>query len=86
MLEDFKILFDKRMTPVVKAAKNVAVRDLTKHFNSKTNQNLDVKQILKKINNMKSKLKKGTCNEKLRLNGWHKRFLDLWNASENVMI
>lgn len=91
MLEDFKIILDKRMTPPIKSAKDAALRELTELFNKNLNEKLNSKQVLKKVNNMKSKIKKitdlkRTGNKKIKLNEWQQKFYDLWNANENPII
>lgn len=73
MLEDYKIILDKRMTPAIKSAKDKALKELTEIYNKNTKQNLDIRQVLKKVNNMKSKIKKitemkKTGNLKIKLN------------------
>ncbi|KAK9695015.1 hypothetical protein QE152_g33148 [Popillia japonica] len=91
MLEDFKILLDKKMTPAIKSAKDTALKELTNIYNKNTKQNLDTKQVLKKINNMKSKIKKitdmtATGNKKIKLNEWQQKFYDIWKGNENPVI
>ncbi|CAH1989112.1 unnamed protein product [Acanthoscelides obtectus] len=53
MLEVYKIILDKKMTPPVKSAKDKALKEFTETYNRNTKQNLDAKQVLKKVNNMK---------------------------------
>lgn len=91
MLEDYKIILDKRMTPAIKSAKDKALKDLAEIYNKNMKQNLDIKQILKKVNNMKSKVKKiidmkKTGNKKIKLNEWQQKFYTIWNGNENPVI
>lgn len=91
LLEDYPILFDKRMTPKIKNEKEDALKKLTAGFNEILERNLHVKQILKKFNNMKTKVKrivdvKKTGNKKIVLTEWQKKFYDLWNVGENPVL
>lgn len=91
LLEDYQILFDKRMTPKVKKEKEDALKKLTAAFNEKNGKNLDGKQILKKFNNMKTKVKKvvdvkKTGNKKIILSEWQRKFYDFWNVGENPVL
>lgn len=91
ILEDFKIVLDKSLTPSNKSAKEAALKELLYYYNKNTRHNLDLKQIKKKINNMKSKVKrltdlKKTGNKKIKLNEWQQKFYNLWNGDENPVI
>ncbi|KAJ8912352.1 hypothetical protein NQ315_014719 [Exocentrus adspersus] len=91
MLEDYQIILDKKMTPAVKSAKDKALKELTEIYNKNTKQSLDIKQVLKKVNNMKSKIKKitdlkKTGNKKIKLNEWQQRFYDIWSGNDNPVI
>ncbi|KAL1489203.1 hypothetical protein ABEB36_014136 [Hypothenemus hampei] len=91
LLEDYQILFDKRMTPKIKHEKEDALKKLTAGFNQIIEKNLDSKQILKKFNNMKTKVKKivdvkKTGNKKIKLSEWQRKFYDLWNIGENPIL
>lgn len=91
LLENYKILFDKRMTPYIKKEKEEALVQLTKNFNVNTNKNLEPKQVQKKLNNMKTKIKKlidvkRTGNRRIRLSEWQQKFYDLWNAEDNPVL
>uniref|UniRef100_A0A6P7GC46 Regulatory protein zeste n=1 Tax=Diabrotica virgifera virgifera TaxID=50390 RepID=A0A6P7GC46_DIAVI len=87
LLENFQILFDKRMITKIKNEKEAALNKLTAAFNEIIEKNLDLKQILKKFNNMKTKVKKivevkKTGNKKNRTD-WQRKFYELWNVGEN---
>ena len=91
MLEDYKIILDKKMTPLAKSQKATALKQLTDMYNKNTKQNLDMKQIFKKINNMKNKVKKitdlkKTGNRRIKLNEWQQKLFDLLNGNENPVI
>ncbi len=57
MLEDYKIIMEKRMTPAIKTAKQEVLLDLTGNYNKNTKQNLTEKQIQKKVHNLKTRIK-----------------------------
>ncbi|KAL1498405.1 hypothetical protein ABEB36_009211 [Hypothenemus hampei] len=91
LLEEYKVLFDKRMIPKIKSEKEEALKNLTANFNRTMKKNSDTKQILKKFNNMKTKVKrivdvKRTGNKKIKLCEWQRRFYDLWNVENNPML
>ncbi|CAH0562848.1 unnamed protein product [Brassicogethes aeneus] len=44
MLEDYKIILDKRMTPAIKSAKDKALKELAEIYNNNAKPNLDIKQ------------------------------------------
>ncbi|CAH1113570.1 unnamed protein product [Psylliodes chrysocephalus] len=80
MLEDHKIILDNKMTPAIKSAKEKALKELTEIYNSNIKPNLDIKQVLKKVNNMNTKIKKitdmkKTGNKKIKLNECKKSFM-----------
>ncbi|KAL1489012.1 hypothetical protein ABEB36_013957 [Hypothenemus hampei] len=91
LLEEYKVLFDKRMIPKIKTEKEEALKNLTANFNRTMKMNSDTKQILKKFNNMKTKVKrivdvKRTGNKKIKLCEWQRRFYDLWNVENNPVL
>ncbi|KAL1498422.1 hypothetical protein ABEB36_009228 [Hypothenemus hampei] len=91
VLEEYKVLFDKRMIPKIKSEKEEALKNLTANFNRTMKKNSDTKQILKKFNNMKTKVKrivdvKRTGNKKIKLCEWQRRFYDLWNVENNPVL
>ncbi|KAF6207350.1 hypothetical protein GE061_018591 [Apolygus lucorum] len=75
----------------VKAKKAAAVRTIIYAFHKQTGQTFDEKQVLKKINNMKSKIKtksdaKRTGNKKIKLAKWEQQFLELLQEEDNPTI
>lgn len=88
LLRDSKILFEKDCTPIAKNKKKIALEALTVAYNSKTKQNMNTMQILKKFNNMKTRIKAATDknrigNKKIVLKNWEKLFHELWTGEEN---
>lgn len=75
-------------------SKDEALLQLTADFNRKTEENLSSKQVLKKFNNMKTRVKevsdkKRTGNKKIKMRNWENRFIELWNGdqeSENPIL
>ncbi|KAG5891909.1 hypothetical protein JTB14_022660 [Gonioctena quinquepunctata] len=63
-LEDCKILFVKRQTPAIIAEKEKAANSLAEAYTKHTKDVLTVKQVMKKLNNMKTKVKEATDLEK----------------------
>lgn len=91
LLEEHKTLFDKRMTPKIKSAKEEALKNLTDKFSRKIGKEMSTKQILKKFNNMKTKIEKivntkKTGNKNIKLHSWQKIFYNLWNKEENPVL
>lgn len=86
LLQEHTIMFDKQKTPGVRKKKEEALESLTIAYNVTTKQNLSEKQILKKFNNIKTRIKsitdnKRTGNRKIHLRKWESRFYDLWNGN-----
>ncbi|CAH1953790.1 unnamed protein product [Acanthoscelides obtectus] len=69
MLEDYKIILDKKMTPPVKSAKDKALKEFTETYNRNTKQNLDAKQklLLQQINTAAAQEKAAIAQEKAAL-------------------
>lgn len=87
LLEDCKILFDKRQTPAIKAEKEKAAKSLAEAYAKNTKEVITVKQVMKKLNNMKTKVKeatdfKRTGNKKIVLTDWQKKFYAIWNNED----
>lgn len=88
MLKDFKILFNKSMLPEIKTKKEEAVKLLQKRYESTFGKNITSMQIRKKLNNMKTEVKKiidkkKTGNKKIVLKKWQKIFSECLNVEEN---
>ncbi|CAH0562907.1 unnamed protein product [Brassicogethes aeneus] len=87
LLEDFKILFDKRQTPAIKSEKDKAAKSLAEAYTKNTKEVMTVKQVMKKLNNVKTKVKeatdlKKTGNKKIVLTDWQNKFYANWNNEE----
>ncbi|XP_055838177.1 uncharacterized protein LOC129906430 [Episyrphus balteatus] len=89
ILEKYKFIL-KRATNSASHLKHKAARNaLTKEFNQKCMTKLTVKQILRKINNFKFRLREknfqGSCkNEKPRFTPMEERFLSLWGGDDEI--
>lgn len=87
-LKKYPILLDKSQVPTVKAGKKHAVEQLILDMEKATTDKLTAEQVLKKINNMKTTVKKktdrnATGNKKIVLNKWEKIFLEMLEPETN---
>lgn len=58
ILEEYKIIFNKSQVPNIKDKKEKAYKDIHRKYVLQSGNNVNEKQVKKKINNMKSELKK----------------------------
>lgn len=82
ILKNYKVLLDKSQVPAVKAKKQAALAEMSKELKLINGVDVTTAQLSKKINNMKTHLKKkvdknATGNKKIILCDWEKEFLDL---------
>ncbi|XP_062553042.1 uncharacterized protein LOC134218164 [Armigeres subalbatus] len=85
------VLIQKSQTPQMKKLKAGAIKEMAMHFLLETGVELTEKQIMKKVNNMKSRIKsktdkKATGNRQICLNSGEKIFYDLLGAEENPAV
>lgn len=88
LLKDFKVLFNKSLLPEIKNKKEEAMKALLKRYEATIGKNITTIQIRKKINNMKTEVKKiidkkKTGNKKIVLKKWQKIFSDCLNVEQN---
>lgn len=88
LLENCACLFDKSQTPFAKAQKQKAILSLKKGYTINTGKEISDKQVLKKLSNMKARVKRKsdvmrTGNKRIRLANWESDFLKLMNSTEN---
>ncbi|EAT32987.1 AAEL014757-PA [Aedes aegypti] len=85
------VLLMKSQTPQLKKKKSDAVKEIIMHFLIEKGINMTEKQVLKKVNNMKSRIKtktdkKATVNRKINLNPGEKIMYDLLGAEDNPAV
>lgn len=88
LLADHKSLISKSQTPIMKAMKEKDLGLLKCELETNTGKPYDTKQILKRICNMKSKVKKKsdiqrTGNKRIKLLSWETDFLNVLNSDNN---
>lgn len=81
----------KSQLPAMKAKKDQAIKEISKAYELHVGKPSTVQQVLKKINNMKTRLKsktdkKKTGNKKIVLKPWEKMLYHLMNGEENPTI
>ncbi|XP_062533427.1 LOW QUALITY PROTEIN: uncharacterized protein LOC134202460 [Armigeres subalbatus] len=85
------VLLQKNQTPQMKKMKSQAAKEMIMHFLVEHGIELTEKQILKKVNNMKSRIKsktdkKATGNKQISLNPGERIIYDLLGAEENPAV
>jgi hypothetical protein len=88
MLKDFPFLLEKSQVPAAKALKIQATTGFIDKWKSLNGEVLTKVTLMKKINNMKSRIKKKTDanqtgNAPIVLKNWEKDFLKLVKSDEN---
>lgn len=88
LLTKHKSVLQKSQIPSVKKAKDDALRQLREDWEAETGKLISEKQISKKINNMKMKIKKKTDlnktgNRKVKLSKWEQIFFELLEGDKN---
>lgn len=87
-LKEFPVLLDKSQVPAKKQAKNKAVDAFINLWQRRYAYTFSKKSLMKKINNMKTRLKEKTDinrtgNKKIKLVKWEEEFARLLKAEEN---
>jgi hypothetical protein len=82
MLQEYPAIFQKSQTPASRKAKAVSYVKIQEMYQKNTGEKISVSQLLKKVNNMKTRLKKKsdinrTGNKKIILRGWEQKLLEL---------
>jgi hypothetical protein len=82
ILKKFSILLNKSQTPVIKKQKKEALSAMSRACLTHFGENITESKILKKLNNMKTELKKKTDskvtgNKTVKLKDWEKNLLEL---------
>lgn len=91
LIKGHQILFDKSQTPAVKKLKHETLEAVKDTYAKTFGEEITVSQLLKKINNMKSRLKiktdtKSTGNRKIQLKAWESELLKLMDGDTNPVI
>ncbi|XP_050310441.1 uncharacterized protein LOC126746306 [Anthonomus grandis grandis] len=91
MLRDVPILLSKSQTPAVRKSKSQAIELINKQWKLNFGSQITTSQMYKKINNMKSKLKKKTDinrtgNKKIVLQDWEKILLEIMEGNTNPVL
>ncbi|CAH1110533.1 unnamed protein product [Psylliodes chrysocephalus] len=85
------VILEKSQTPKIKARKDEAIRNVTRKYEVTFGKALDSKGFLKKINNMKERLKiktdlNKTGNKPIKLLEWEKKLLKAMEGDSNPTI
>lgn len=91
MLREFPILLSKSQTPSVRQSKSQAIELIKKQWKLNFGSQITTNQMYKKINNMKSRLKKKTDinrtgNKKIELQEWEKILLEIMEGNTNPVL
>lgn len=91
MLRDFPVLLSKSQTPAVRLSKSKALEAIKKQWELNFGSQITTSQMYKKINNMKSRLKKKTDinrtgNKKIVLQDWEKILLEIMEGDTNPVL
>lgn len=81
----------KSQVPHLKSKKDVAIKEILAAYEKNLGKLITSQQLLKKINNMKSRLKKKadrnrTGNKKIVLKDWEKVLFELMDGEDNTVI
>ncbi|KAK9730372.1 Myb/SANT-like DNA-binding domain [Popillia japonica] len=90
ILESYNIIFNKSQVPKIKEKKAQAYKEIHQKYILQIGRDLTEKQLKKKIQNMKTELKKktdktATGNKKIVLNAYEKQLLALMEGQENLV-
>jgi predicted DNA binding protein len=88
ILKKNPIVFEKSQIPKVKALKDQALMSMKNEFEVVFGEATDISKILKKINNMKTEVKKKhdvnrTGNKKIKMKQWESELLELMKSTTN---
>lgn len=87
-LKEHKVIFNKSQVPQIKNEKESALQALTEKYEVIFHNSLTTKQVMKKISNMKTEVKKKfdlsrTGNKRISYKPWEKMLIDLLDAEKN---
>lgn len=88
IIRDYPVLMEKSQLPSAKDRKVNAIKEAKSRISTRTGKNLDEKQILKKLSNMKANVKKKTDgkqtgNRKIIMCPWEQQLYDILQGDEN---
>ena len=88
VLEKFPVLLNKSKLPEIKAEKKNALEELSRDFSASIGKVVDTKQCLKKVNNLKARVKeksdiKRTGNRPISLLAWETKMLQILKEDTN---
>lgn len=88
LLENYKVVLQKSQVPTIKKAKENALMKLQAEWQALSGKAIGVKQLSKRINNMKTKIKKKadinkTGNKQIKLKSWEQAFWRLVDGDRN---
>ena len=88
MLKNYGILFEKSKTPGTMKAKGDALAGLKEDFANKLGIQVDAKNVMKRINNIKMRVKqktdlRQTGNKPISLKEWEKKVFDMMGGHSN---
>lgn len=91
MLRDFPVLLSKSQTPAARLSKSKAIEAMKKQWEFNVGSQITTSQLYKKINNMKTRLKKKTDinrtgNKKIVLQDWEKILLEIMEGDTNPVL
>lgn len=91
IIKEFPILIEKCQLPQAKEKKTLALQQAKNTIMASIGKRMDEKQIMKKIANMKTSLKKKTDtnqtgNRKITLCPWEKELYTIMNGDENPVV
>lgn len=88
LLQNYKVVLEKSQVPTIKKAKENALIKLQTEWQAVSGKVISVKQLSKKINNMKTKIKQKTDlnktgNKPIKLKPWEQAFYKLMDGDTN---
>lgn len=88
LLQKYKVILQKSQIPSVRKAKEESLRKLQQEWELETGKLIHEKQLIKKIHNMKSKIKlktdkSRTGNKRIKLNKWEQALFKLMEGDTN---
>lgn len=88
LLQNYKVVLEKSQVPTIKKAKENALIKLQTEWQAVSGKVISVKQLSKKINNMKTKIKQKTDlnktgNKAIKLKPWEQAFYKLMDGDTN---
>lgn len=88
LISKYKVVLNKSQVPKIKAEKEKAVAEMVKEYGKLFGKEISIKQLQKKIHNMKREVKKKidknvTGNKKIVLKDWEKTLISLLEVDKN---